>query len=268
MNRLFTEAALPASNHKTIARVEHAHLRTARRGQPHWFFAPLHYEANYSYPLLVWLHNSGGDERQLQRIMPLVSVRNYVGVGVRGPSEASGHTYARTDFSQRRFPSQGFDWPEEAADIDAAEQCVLEAIDAVCGKFNVHRQRIFLAGYESGGSMAFRLALRNPQRFAGGLSIGGAFPNGQMPLAKLAQVRKFPLFMTHCRDSRSYPVSRLCEDLMLFHAAGLSVTMRQYPCGDELTTQMLHDMDVWLMEQVTGVVHNENHQPAPLPDWN
>jgi hypothetical protein len=31
------------------------------------------------------------------------------------------------------------------------------------------------------------------------------------------------------------------------------VHLRQYPCGDELTTQMLHDLDAWLMEQVTGM---------------
>ena len=28
--------------------------------------APLHYEPNYAYPLLAWLHGSGGDERELK----------------------------------------------------------------------------------------------------------------------------------------------------------------------------------------------------------
>jgi hypothetical protein len=31
------------------------------------------------------------------------------------------------------------------------------------------------------------------------------------------------------------------------------VTLRQYPCGDELNTQMLCDMDRWMMEIVTGI---------------
>jgi phospholipase/carboxylesterase len=39
----------------------------------------------------------------------------------------------------------------------------------------------------------------------------------------------------------------------LFHSAGMVVSVRQYPCGDELTTQMLHDADVWMMERVTGI---------------
>jgi len=72
----------------------------------------------------------------------------------------------------------------------------------------------------------------------------------------------------HCRDSETYSVDQVCDELALFHAAGMSVTLRQYPCGDELTTQMLRDLDVWLMEQVTGVSTTEP-QDAPLPsEWN
>ena len=46
----------------------------------HSVFVPLHYEANYSYPLLVWLHGPGDDERQLKKIMPLISMRRYPGL--------------------------------------------------------------------------------------------------------------------------------------------------------------------------------------------
>jgi hypothetical protein len=48
----------------------------------------------------------------------------------------------------------------------------------------------------------------------------------------------------------------------------MGITLRQYPCDDELTTQMLHDLDLWLMEQVTGVC-TESQQTTPSPsDWN
>jgi len=63
-------------------------------------------------------------------------------------------------------------------------------------------------------------------------------------------------------------VQHVCDELSLFHAAGMSVTVRQYPCPDELTTQMLRDLDVWLMEQVTGV-RSDEPQPTPLTsEWN
>ena len=47
-------------------------------------FAPLHYTSGYAYPLIVWLHGPGGDERQLMRIMPPISMQNYVAVAPRG----------------------------------------------------------------------------------------------------------------------------------------------------------------------------------------
>src|SRR5262245_28959832 len=50
----------------------------------HCIVTPLHYERNYAYPLVVWLHGAGDDERQVTNVMPLVSSRNYAAVGPRG----------------------------------------------------------------------------------------------------------------------------------------------------------------------------------------
>jgi phospholipase/carboxylesterase len=201
-------------------------------------FAPMHYEQNYAYPTVIWLHGPGQDERQLQRIMPLVSMRNYVSVAPRGPRAAEngiGHT-----------------WSDHDADIQAATQSVFDCLDLVVDKYNVAPRRIFLAGHMTGGTMAFRIGLRSPHRFAGVLSLGGPFPSGNSPLVHFNQARQLPLFIAQGRDSQQYPVERTCDELRLFHAAGMHVTLRQYPWGDELNPQMLHDMNVWMMEQVTG----------------
>ncbi len=59
-------------------------FRAGQRDTIQATFAPMHYAPGYAYPLIVWLHGPGGDERQLLRIMPLVSMRNHVGVAPRG----------------------------------------------------------------------------------------------------------------------------------------------------------------------------------------
>jgi phospholipase/carboxylesterase len=231
--------------------LEHALLRTSHEpGLQYSLFAPLHYERNYAYPLVIWLHGPGEDERQLQRIMPLVSMRNYVSIGPRGPRRCeSGGT--------------GFTWSECESDITAAETSIFECLEVARTKFHVAAQRVFLAGYQAGGTMAFRLGMKCPGKFAGALSLGGPFPTGNSPLAHFVEARQLPLFIAQGRHSQRYPVETTCQELRLFHAAGMHVTLRQYPCGDELNPQMLHDMNVWIMEQVTGVTTTETESLSP-----
>ncbi len=203
-------------------------------------FSPHHYESNYAYPLLVWLHGPDDDERELCRIMPYVSTQNYVAVGPRGccatePEEAD------------------FAWSQDELGIEQAEQRVFESIEIACAKYHIDSDRVFLAGYQCGGTMALRIGLQYPDNFGGALSIGGPFPTGSAPLSRLRQVRQLPLFIAQGKDSELYPLQRTCDELRLFHAAAMHVTLRQYPCGDELTTQMLSDLNAWMMEQITGV---------------
>ncbi len=204
---------------------------------PWSLFVPLHYERNYAYPLLVWLHGPGEDEHQLQRMMPLVSLRNYAAVAPRGSGASA---------------SRGFTWPADEPSQRQAEQHVFEAIGAARLRLNVAPRRVFLAGFDAGGEMALRLGLAFPEQFAGVLSVGGRLPRGEAALAHLNRVRRLPVFLAAGRESPTYPLQAVCDDLRLLHTAGMSVDLRIYPGGQELCTAMLADMDRWMMERVTG----------------
>jgi phospholipase/carboxylesterase len=209
-----------------------------RTATPHAVFTPVHYESNYSYPLIVWLHGSGGNERQLQRIMPLVSMRNYVAVAPQGTAnERDG---------------DGCDWPQTAAGIEAASASVFDCLTIARRSFNIHNRRIFLLGYGSGGTMAVRLAWEHPETFAGVATIGGPLPRQNCPLRNVNRLRQLPCFLATSRASRCYPEAQVCRDLRLLHSAGFTVALRQYTCGDELTTAMLSDFNHWAMESVTA----------------
>jgi phospholipase/carboxylesterase len=207
------------------------------------FFAPVHYEPNYAYPLLVWLHGPGNDERQLVRVMPLVSMRNYVAVAPRGfriPSSDGA--------------SDGLGWPHDIEHVQAGEQRVWESIEAARRKFHVAAGRVFLAGFDCGGTMAFRIALNHPDRFAGVISLGGPFPSGGTPFGQWAQARRLAVLFGACCNSREYPTTQACDDLRLLHAAGIvSITLRHYACEHALVQPMLRDLNRWIMDQVTGV---------------
>ncbi len=219
-------------------------------------FAPLHYESGYAYPLIVWLHGHGGDERHLLRVMPLVSMRNYVAVAPRGTIVAG----------QGPSPAECYGWQQSEEHVHEAEQRIFDAIELTAQRFHVDRQRVFLGGFDSGGTMAFRVAMSRPASFAGVLSLGGAFPTGRTPLAKLTESRRLPIFMAVGRYSGFYTPAAVCDDLRLLHAAGLSITLREYPCGHELAPQMLMDVNRWIMDQL--VSSSSAAKAESDPEWS
>lgn len=198
-------------------------------------FAPLHYEAKYPYPLLIWLHGGTGDNRQLLQIMPKVSLSNYVSVAPRGLPT----TEADVD---------SLGWPQTPEDIAEAEQRVFECLTTARHRFHVNPRRVFLGGFGEGGTMAMRVAWNNPRYFAGAISLCGPLPERFHPFASFTEARRIPLFLAVGRDSLRYSPVQAGENLKLLHTAGINVTLRQYPCGHELSPYMLGDLNEWIME--------------------
>jgi phospholipase/carboxylesterase len=204
-------------------------------------FTPLHYEANYAYPLLIWLHGPGESEVQLRRLMPLLSLRNYVALGLRG-TMPDVHVAGQTAYT----------WSQQPAHVSLAAERLSAGLALARQKCNIHAARIFLAGFATGGTMAFRLALLYPDQFAGVLSLCGGFPRGHGALRRYHAARRLAVFVGCGRYSSAYSDAMAAEDLRLLFAAGMQVELRQYPCGQELCPAMLQDMDRWMMAQVTG----------------
>jgi phospholipase/carboxylesterase len=221
--------------------IEAASISTGSLDFDHALFAPLHYTPGYAYPLIVWLHGNGSDERQLQRIMPMLSMQNFLAVAPRGLA-----------MDAEKANVAHFGWRQDSGAIEQAEHRVFECIDVACRKFHVAAHRVFLAGFDTGGTMALRLAMSHPQHFAGVLSLCGAFPTGGKPFGHLIAARHLAVLMATGRTSADYPAVRVCEDLRLLHTAGISVTLRQYPCGHELSPLMLADVNRWIVEQITN----------------
>src|SRR5262245_56989366 len=141
MNRL---TAAPASLKKPappFAHTQQPAFKKDRPAPPHCLLAPESYEPNYAYPLIVWLHGTGGSERELTQVMELISLRNYASASVRGPAAVA----------------LGFDWPQTPSGIEVAANRVAEAVARARERYHVHRERIYLAGYAAGGTMALRL---------------------------------------------------------------------------------------------------------------
>jgi phospholipase/carboxylesterase len=206
----------------------------------------MHYEPGYAYPLVVWLHGPADSERQLVRIMPLLSTRNYVAVAPRGTKRQRSVAGA----------PEGFGWEQEEDQIREAARRVRACIELARQKCHVAPMRVFLGGFDVGGTMALRVGVESPGTFAGVLSFGGHFPSSGAPLRHLRELRGMPVFLAAGRDSETYPPNRANTDARLLHQAGLAVTLRCYPCGQEIAPQVLDDLNRWLIAQIHSQAGN------------
>ena len=238
---------------------------------PHVLFSPIHYEPGYAYPLLVWLHGSGGDERQVMRIMPTVSMRNYVAVAPQGTEieledqpphlgesvrKPVSNAWSQLDVASilrgSRRQKAFHDWPASDRGLMEAEQRIFDCITTAAQRCNIASNRVFIAGFGSGGTMALRMALLNPEHFAGVISLGGPFPLRNQVLHRWSAARSLNVFLGAGRASTVFSPEAACQSLELLHTAGVPVTVREYECGQELIPAMLQDMNRWMMEIVCG----------------
>ena len=204
---------------------------------PHCLFSPIHYEPGYAYPLIVWLHGSDSSELELQQVMPMVSVRNYVGVAPRG-------TY-RTNKTERLYT-----WQQTANDVADACQRVVDCVDIARDQYNIHADRIFVAGYGDGGTMALRVGMERSELFAGAISLGGRVPRGGNAFRRINSARRLPLLVSVAPTEGQYSNQQIKEDLRLLHSGGFPLSLQLYAGKDEpLVEDMFWDLDAWVMEQ-------------------
>lgn len=218
--------------------------------RPLRFVLPSGYEPNYKYPLVLWFHSDGYNENQISQVMPHISLQNYIGVGIRGSRsiDPAGHR---------------FDWNFSAASASRCEDAVWQAIDEATDRYSVHPQRVFLAGYAAGGSMAQRIALNHPSAFAGCISLGGRFPRGGAVLSNLAAARELPHLWAVGIDNPRLTSDAFASDVDLVSAARLKMEIRRYTVGDEMVREILNDVDRWIMARI----HGGSAPSPPLDAW-
>ena len=205
--------------------------------KPRSFFLPLHYVPTYQYPVVVWFHHDGCNENQVDQIMPHLSTRNYIGIGIRGnhASDSSGHL---------------FGWHDSPAAIDATQDAVSEALIDASSRFSIHPSRVVLAGYQSGGTMALQVALRAPNQFAGVISLGGTMPHRGITLFNELRLRRLPMLWQWSANNPLYNEENLRADCQLAMSISAQVEIRQYADEDEMNTVTLKDTNGWIMRTV------------------
>lgn len=203
-------------------------------------FLPTGYQPKYAYPLLVFLHGHGGSEEQVLRLAPRLSRRNYICIGLRGPQalglRADGHL--------------AYSWGPDGQSDALVEDYVLRAIEQTRRNYHVHSERIYLAGFCEGATVAYRLGMQFPDKMAGIISLNGAMPRSGGPLLRLPEARQLRVLIGHGIANAVVPLAMAKQDFRLLYTAGLDVRMHTYAATHRLHSDMLRDINRWVMDGI------------------
>jgi phospholipase/carboxylesterase len=207
-------------------------LTLSSAGLPISVYLPENYEPNYAYPLVIWLHGDGGSEEDIQLLMPLVSDRNHIGMAIRAPWDS---------------------WSEAAyADTHSFESDLHATVCRIRSQYHIHSERIFLAGFGSGATMAMRTLLDRPEWFAGAAMLGGQIPSSPYPLAKLHDLRGKRIYWAAGETDPSINADSTGRALRLLHVAGLQTTVRTFDGGHQIVEGMLSGLNHWIMQGISS----------------
>lgn len=182
-------------------------------------YVPDHYEPNYAYPLIAWLHSEAPGGRSWKRLMRQISERNYVGASI------------------------VLDNPEQD------EQQVFEAVARLRRRFHVHTERVYLLGFEGSGTRALRLGLSRPEWFGGVAAISAAFPKISRPLARYEALRGKRILLGLDERDGAALAADIERTRRLLWSAGMQVTCGTSSGGDR-HSGLFRGIDRWIMHAI------------------
>lgn len=186
-------------------------------------YVPEFYEANYPYPLIVWLPSETDSTARFSERMQALSPRNCLGLQLPGVEDESG--------------------------VEGLLEGIRTHVSRLRRAWHVHTERIFLAGLDNSAEAALLAFLARPQWFGGAIALKGAFGTALRPHIPFRNpaLRGKRLFLA---AQTGDGVNAMVEAGRLLGLFGLDVTTRGYDGAAGTTAGVMADVNVWLMDGV------------------
>lgn len=179
--------------------------------QPYSIKIPRNFQPYKNYPLLVFLHGSGQDDRNVLRESKGTILNEFIEIAPNG--RGTSNAYSK----------------------DNAQDDIREAINDVIKNYSVDTTKIILSGFSMGGYGVYRTVYETPERFkalavfsghpnlANEWGIGNNQPNFLLK-KYLTQFQNKKIFIFHGEEDRNLPINLTKELVSLLRKNGTEVT--------------------------------------------
>ena len=188
-------------------------------------------------PLLLLLHGYGANEEDLLGLVPHLDTR-LICVSARAPYalDLGGFAWFNIEIGAEgvRFA------------FAEAEKPLVQVLSLVDVLRRTHRpERVFIAGFSQGASMALAAALKRPRDFAGVIALSGLCCPEMLP-EDAAAVQGLNVFMSHGRFDPIIPIAQARASKDLFTPLGLDLLYKEYDMPHAIAQSCLGDLASWL----------------------
>jgi len=206
------------------------------------------------FPAIVALHGWGASAFDLLGLAPYVANGGFLMLCLQGPMElplgqgAVGYGWFPISMGGARAAD---------SEIETVVEAASEFVDEALKRYPIDPSKLALLGFSQGGVMAYRLALRQPQRFAALAALSSWFPPELVDkVVDREALKRLPTMIQHGSRDEAIDVSRGRESVETVRGLRIPVVYREYDCGHEITAQGLRDLSQFLNEKVISpIIH-------------
>jgi phospholipase/carboxylesterase len=196
-------------------------------------FSHLYLPGEAGAPVLLVLHGTGGDEKDLLPLARMVSPGSAV-LSPRGRVLENG---------MPRFFRRLAEGVFDLEDLAVRTNELAEFITAAGEEYGFDPSRILALGYSNGANIAASVLLTRRDVLGGGILLRAMVPFEPASLPDLAGKR---VLLCGGESDPIIPAASTARLAELLRAAGADVTVQWYPTGHGLTTRDVADATTWL----------------------
>ena len=203
-------------------------------------------EGDGPHPAIFAFHGWGASALDLLGLAPYLATGRFMVICPQGPVEVP------------IGPTRGFGWYPirmgSAPDPEALERAAVTAeafIDSALERYPINRRKLVVLGFSQGGSIAYRLAMSNPARYAALVGLSTWFAPELKDLAKDRDaLTRLPTLVEHGRADEMIEIGRARTSVEHLRELRVPLTYREYDCGHEITADGLEDLNEFLTQKV------------------
>jgi phospholipase/carboxylesterase len=198
------------------------------------------------HPTIIAFHGWGANAFDLVGLAPYIAQGRFMVICPQGPLEVPIGAIQGYGWYPIRMGSQ----PDERQ-VEAAAEEATKFVDDAAARYPINQRKLVLLGFSQGGGMAYRVAMKNPARFAALVGISTWFsPELKQVVTDRDALQQLPTLVQHGRADDMIEFSRARQSIEHMRELGIPVQFREYDCGHEITASGIEDLSEFLTKKV------------------